>query len=121
VHVITKEEIAVIAVLFVVSLASTLSRTIRDGDRRSHIRLLGLGFTSGFLVVGLYCVGCVYVRGLFGAGANLFWIGVASLIGFTAHMQDKIGAELIAAMFNKILGGTIAILSSFQKKNDNDK
>lgn len=119
--IITWEQIAIIAFLFVVAFASTLSRAIRDGDRRSNLRLFGLGCTSGFLGIGLYCVGCDYVAGIIGPSANLFWVGVAAFIGFTSQQQDKIGGSLFTAIIDKVLGGTIAVLTTLTKKQDNDK
>lgn len=111
-HVVTTEEIALIAIVFVVAFASTLSRAVRDGDRRSNYRLLGLGATSGFLGVGLYCIGSSYVVRIAGTSGNLLWIGIAALIGFTAPYQDKIGGEMFVWIVNKTLGGTIAALSA---------
>ena len=122
IHVISKEQTALIAITFVVAFASTLSRSIRDGDRRSNWRLFGLGCTSGFLGVGLYCVGSPYLSGLLGSAANLVWIGISALVGFTAPYQDKIGADLFVAAVNKVLGGTVATLQAMQslvkKKED---
>ena len=115
VHVITTQQIALIAIVWVVAFASTAVRALRDGDRRSYLRLFGLGSTSGFFGVGLYCVGDVYIAGYLGPGGNLFWIGVASFLGFTATYQDKIGGEIFTALLSKILGGTIAILSAMKK------
>jgi predicted metal-binding membrane protein len=120
VHVITTEQIAIIAFLFVVAFASTLSRAIRDGDRRSRLRLFGLGCTSGFLGIGLYCIGCDYVSSIIGPSANLFWIGVAALVGFTSQQQDKIGGSLFTAIIEKVLGGTIAVLTILNKKKDDE-
>ena len=121
----TTEQIAVIAMLFVVSCASTLSLAIRDGDRRSRLRLFGLGSTSGFLVVGLYCVGVDYVARLGLISPNLFWIGVASFVGFTAPYQDRIGAKLFEFATTKALGAAIITLQSIQglskPKDDNSK
>lgn len=122
-HVVTAEETALIAITFVVALASTLSRAVRDGDRRSNLRMFGLGCTSGFLAVGLYCIGNDYISRIIGSGANLFWIGVAAFIGFTAKQQDKIGGSMVNAIINKMLGGTIAALSAvatLTKKQDDD-
>jgi predicted metal-binding membrane protein len=121
VHVITWEQIAVIAMLFVVACASTLSRAIRDGDRRSRLRLFGLGCTSGFLAVGLYCVGSDYASSAVGISSNLFWIGVAAFVGFTAQQQDKIGGSIFTTIVNRVLGGTVVVLSSMIKKQDDDK
>ena len=118
VHVITTEQIAIIALLFVVAFASTISRAFRDGDRRSNLRLFGLGSTSGFLGVGLYCIGCDYVAGIVGPSANLFWVGVAAFVGFTAQQQDKIGGSVFTAIIDKVLGGTIAVLTTLTKKQD---
>lgn len=123
-HVVTAEETALIAITFIVAFASTLSRAIRDGDRRSNLRMLGLGTTSGFLAVGLYCIGADYSRRALGSGANLFWIGVAAFIGFTAQQQDKIGGSMVNAIISKVLGGAIAALSAvatLTKKQDDDK
>ena len=114
-HVITTQQIAIIAIVFVVAFASTASLAIRDGDRRSHLRLFGLGCTSGFFGVGLYCIGDVYIARYLGAGSNLFWIGVASFIGFTAQYQDKLTGELFTALLSKIVGGAITILSTLKK------
>lgn len=114
-HVITTQQIALIAILFVVAFASTAVRALRDGDRRGHLRLFGLGSTSGFFCVGLYCVGDVYIAGYLGPGANLFWIGIASFVGFTALQQDKIGGEIFSAVLSKLLGGAITILSALKK------
>lgn len=124
-HVVTKEEIALIAIVFVVAFASTLSRAVRDGDRRGRFRLFGLGATSGFFGMGLYCIGSGYVSRAFGSGANLIWIGVAAFVGFMAKYQDKIGSELFVRIVNRTLGGTIAALSSIatitkQPENDDD-
>ena len=114
-HVITTQQIALIAIVFVVAFASTAVRALRDGDRRSYLRLFGLGSTSGFFGVGLYCIGDVYIAGALGPGSNLFWIGVASFIGFTAMYQDKLGGEIFTAVLNKALGGAVTILSALKK------
>ena len=113
-HVISTEQIALIAITFVVAFASTLSRSLRDGDRRSRGRLLGLGCTSGFLGVGLYCLGSPYLSGVLGGSANLIWIGLAALVGFTAPYQDKIGSDLFVGFINKTLGMTIVSLSAIK-------
>lgn len=114
-HVITTQQIALIAIVFVVAFASTAVRALRDGDRRSYLRLFGLGSTSGFFGVGLYCIGDVYIARYLGPGSNLFWIGVASFIGFTATQQDKISGDILTAVLSKMLGGTIMILSALKK------
>jgi len=116
--IITKEQTALIAVVFLVAFASTLSKSFRDGDRRNNIRLLGLGFTSGFFAIGFYCIGFDYINRIFGAGANLFWIGFASFIGFTAHLQDQIGSNAFRVIANKLLGRVVVVLSSLIKKDD---
>lgn len=123
-HVIKTEQIALIAIVFVVAFASTLSRAIRDGDRRSHVRLFGLGLTSGFLGMGLYCVGSPYIDRSLGSSANLLWIGIAAFIGFTAQYQDKLGGKLFEFAVNKALGATIITLQSIQslaKPKDEEK
>lgn len=123
-EIIKTQEVALIVIVFLVAGASTLSRAIRDGDRRSGLRLFGLGCTSGFLGIGLYCVGSAYLYRIIGPGSNLVWIGVAAFIGFTAKNQDKIGSELFVAIVNKLLGGTIAALSALnsmtKKKADEE-
>ena len=116
--IITKEQTALIAVVFLVAFASTMSRSLRDGDRRSLVRRLGLGFTSGFFAIGFYCIGSDYISRLLGAGANLFWIGFASFIGFTAHLQDQIGSNAFRVIVNKLLGRVVVVLSSLIKKDD---
>lgn len=125
-HVITSEQTAIIAIVFVVACASTLSRSLRDGDRRNRIRLFGLGTTSGFLGVGLYCVGSDYVSKSFGVGGNLLWIGLAAFLGFTAQYQDKIGSQLFITVVNRTLGVTITALSAMAtltkpKQDEQDK
>jgi hypothetical protein len=120
VHVIDPEQIATIAVLLVVAFASTITSAFRDGDRRSNLRLFGLGAQGGFLAVGLYCIGFDYVSSLGFPSPNLLFIGLASLIGFTAKQQDKIGGSIFTSVMNKILGGTIAVLTTLNKKQDDD-
>jgi hypothetical protein len=114
-HVITTEQIAIIVAVFVVAFASTVSRAIRDGDRRSSLRVFGLGSTAGFLGMGLYCVGAGSVANLLGAYGNLFWIGIAALLGFSAPYQDKLGGDLLGVITNKLIGGLITFLSAFKK------
>lgn len=89
-HVITTQEIAFFAGLWVVAFASTIARAVRDGDSGNVFRSIGLGATAGFLTLGV--VGCWVDRGPDGFDSSnpWFWIGVASLIGGAGKEQDKI-------------------------------
>jgi hypothetical protein len=94
VHVITTQEIAFFALCWVVAFASTVARSIRDGDGGGVLRCIGLGATAGFLALGI--IGCWLDRGPDGIGYfnPWFYIGLASLIGGLGKEQDALRVRI---------------------------
>ena len=89
-HGITTDEIAMFALIWAVAFASTIARSVRDGDSRSLSSCAALGSTAGFLAVGIVAVWID--RGANGTDLSnpWFWIGLSALIGGLGKEQDRL-------------------------------
>jgi len=85
VHGLSREEIGIYAVSWLVAFLASLSRSARDADGVSVIRVLGLGSTSGFFAIG--SIGLIWGDP---DGANpMYLIGLSALVGLTSKEQEK--------------------------------
>lgn len=111
---VTTEEYYLLLFVFAIAFAATILRAIRDGDRRSYIRVGGLGGTAGFLAVGVVCVLLSVLGDWMGRTSTLLCIGAAALIGGLGKEQDKIREMVWSAL-------VAGIMRVDQKKNDETK
>jgi len=70
----------------VVAFCSSLSRSARDADSVSIVRMLGLGSSSGFLSVGF--VGIWWSDP--GNSSAMYFLGASAVIGLMSKEQEKI-------------------------------
>ena len=78
------------ATIWAIAFFASISRSFRDADYSSCLRLLGLGFSSGFFAIGI--VGIVWpdLTGRDGRSICLAYLcGIAALVGLISKDQEK--------------------------------
>jgi len=90
-------------VCWLVAFCASLSRSARDADGISVVRILGLGSSSGFFAVG--AIGITWPDP--SSAGPMYLLGVSAVIGLMSNEQDK----LVKAVYAKVS-------KIFSEKND---
>ena len=85
-HGFNNEQVGIYAVCWLVAFCASLSRSARDADSVTLLRMLGLGSSSGFLSVGF--VG-VWWSGP-GNDSAMYFLGSSAVIGLMSEEQEKL-------------------------------
>jgi len=88
------EQVGIYAVCWLVAFCASLSRSARDADGISVVRILGLGSSSGFFAVGAIGLGFGNLDG----ASPLYLLGISAVVGLMSTEQDK----LVKAVYAKI-------------------
>jgi hypothetical protein len=88
------EEAGIYAICWMVAFFASLSRSARDADAISIVRVLGLGSSSGFFAIGT--VGLVW--GDLSDTSPMYLLGVSAFIGLVSKEQD----QYVKAMFSRV-------------------
>lgn len=70
---------------WLVAFCASLSRSARDADGISVVRILGLSSSSGFFAVGAIGLGFGNLDG----ASPLYLLGISALVGLVSKEQDQ--------------------------------
>jgi hypothetical protein len=93
-------EIQFYAAILVVSALAGAFRSFRDSDYKSIGSFLGLCGCSGFL--GFACVALLCGVNGAASGRELYYLGIASVVGLLGKEQDQLIRFLVKSAFAKI-------------------
>lgn len=112
-HGLTNEQISLYAICWLVAFFASVSRSLRDADYLSSVRLFGLGFSAGFLALGAVCVGVH--NWLPNSGDNAAaMVGASALIGLIGKEQDKF-LKFVVSKSTKIASQVAKVATENQK------
>jgi hypothetical protein len=86
VHGLSSEQVYIYAICWLVAFCASISRSARDADSVTLLRMLGLGSSSGFLSVGF--VGIWWSDPA--ASSPMYFLGASAVIGLMSREQEKI-------------------------------
>ena len=96
-HGFNNEQVGIYAVCWMVAFCASLSRSARDADGISVVRILGLGSSSGFFAVGAIGLGFGNLDG----ASPLYLLGISAFVGLVSKEQDTY-IKLFFAKVSKI-------------------
>jgi hypothetical protein len=94
VYAITTQEVIFYAIIWSMAFLSAVARGYRDDDYRSVGHLIALGSTSGLFSVAVVSILHDYIGDSIGGAWGR--IGIATMMGFFAKDQDKIGRAILS-------------------------